>query len=43
MDPDQLVTQKPFDLDLHRFQNKYISKFGMVMVNMHALTIYLLV
>ena len=33
VDPDQLASQKPADLDLHIFQNGNVSKFGKVTYN----------
>ena len=34
MDPDQLASQKPADLDLHCFQNGIIWVYSMVRVNL---------
>ena len=38
-DPDQLVFQKPTDLDLHCLQRQRISRFSMTRVNIKAGTI----
>ena len=34
VDPDQLASQKPADLDLHCFQNRIIWVYSMVRVNL---------
>ena len=34
MDPDQLASEKPADLDLHCFQNRIIWVYSMVRVNL---------
>ena len=37
MDPDQLASEKPADLDLHCFQKQDISRLSMINLNpLHA-------
>ena len=37
MDPDQLASEKPADLDLHCFQNRIKSDFSLLKVHLRSM------